>query len=156
MPLVRESSASRYTGNVSHFHRFPLGHCGPRDVFGSFEIAYDEMPLGRARRRQREATVAHDHGGDAVETRAGPEGVPIHLRVHVGMNVDKARGHDVSGGVDFLSSSLTDDANGGDAALGNAHVGTRPRASRAVDDRRITDDEIHVVDSRLGVHGVIL
>jgi hypothetical protein len=50
------------------------------------------MALLRAGRRQGEAAVAHDDGGHAVETRAGPERVPVHLRVHVRMDVDEARG----------------------------------------------------------------
>jgi hypothetical protein len=78
-----------------------LRHRLTRDVLCAFQIADDEMALLRAGRRQSEAAVTHDHGCHAVEARAGPERVPVHLRVHVGVDVDEARGDDAARGVDL-------------------------------------------------------
>src|SRR5690606_19016987 len=51
-------------------------------------------------RGDREAAVPGDHGGDAVEARRRQAGIPEHLGVVVGVDVDEAGRHHAPGGVE--------------------------------------------------------
>ena len=53
-----------------------------------------------AGRRDREAAVAGDDGGDAVEARRRERRVPEHLRVVVRVDVDEPGRDDVAAGVE--------------------------------------------------------
>ena len=142
MPFGMRSSVSRYSGKVSHVHSMPCGHGVGRDVLGPLEVAHDEMALVGAGRREREAAVAHDHGGHAVVARARAERVPQHLGVHVGVAVDEAGRDDVALGVDLVGAPLADPADGGDAAPPHADVGPIARQSRTVDDVTVADHQV--------------
>ena len=52
------------------------GHGLGRDVLGPLEVADDQLMCVGADGREREAAVAHDHGGDAMEARALAQRVP--------------------------------------------------------------------------------
>ena len=88
-------------------------------------------------RREREAAVAADHGGDAVHARRARGGVPHELRVVVRVRVDEA-GCDARGRSPSIttaaSSSIVPDRD--DAAVGDADVGDHARRPGAVDDGR--------------------
>ena len=66
-----------------------------RHVFDRVQRADDRAPVLGSRRRDREAAVAGDHRRDAVPARRRQRGVPEHLRVVVGVDVDEAGGDDV-------------------------------------------------------------
>ena len=68
-----------------------------------------------------------------MPARAGAERIPEHLRVHVGVAVDKAGRHDVAFGVDHLAGRFADFADRGDSAAGDSDVGAKARHPRAVD-----------------------
>ena len=72
---------------------------GPRDALREgverhaldvLQHPHDGVAVGRTRRCEPEAAVAHDHGGDAVPRRGGEVGVPQDLGVVVGVRVDEA------------------------------------------------------------------
>jgi hypothetical protein len=62
----------------------------------------------RAPRREADAAVAHDDGGDAVPRRGRHLGIPGRLAVVVRVDVDEARRDDVARGVDLLASARQD------------------------------------------------
>ena len=77
-------------------------------------------------RRDREAAVAGDHGGDAVEAARRAVGLEGELRVVVRVRVDDARRHHLAGGVDHPGAlARVDEADGGDAPVADADVGRR-------------------------------
>ena len=93
-----------------------------RDVLGALEIADDEVPVRLGAGREGEAAVAHDHAGDAVPARAGAEGIPEDLGVHVRVAVHESWRDHLTLGVDDLAGRLPDAADGGDASAHHADV----------------------------------
>src|SRR5262249_36604787 len=85
--------------------------------------------------------------GDAMPARRGPVRVPEHLRVHVRVAVDEPRSDDVALGVDLLASLVADHADGDDAPVLDADVGSHGRQSRPVDDGPVADNQavLHVL-----------
>ena len=122
--------------------RDACGHRRARDVLGPLEVADDQSLVLLAARRQREAAVAHDHRGDAVPARAGPERIPEHLRVHVRVTVDEPGSDHAPLGVDDLAGTLADAADGDDAPVVHADVGAIAGKAGAVDDHAILDHEV--------------
>ena len=76
------------------------GERGDVHVLDVLERAGDQLVVLGARRRDREPAVAGDDGGDAVEARRRERGVPEHLRVVVGVDVDEAGRDDAVAGVE--------------------------------------------------------
>ena len=87
-----------------------------------------------AERREGEAAVAADDGGDAVHARRARGGVPHELGVVVGVRVDEAGGDDVAGGVDLVRRCLVDRADRDDPSVADPDVGDAPGRTGAVDD----------------------
>ena len=81
---------SRYSGNVSKSHTMPaISVAGSMSSTFSSVRTIDVVVLG-TRRRDREAAVAGDDGGDAVVRRRPQRRIPEHLRVVVRVDVDEA------------------------------------------------------------------
>jgi hypothetical protein len=109
-----------------------------------------EMENGRHRRAihgsaggDGDRAVARDHGGDTMQHRRQPVGIPTQLRVEVGVRVDEARGHDTAAGIDRLRGQEpveTPDID--DHAIGHCDIPTEPGQARAVNDQAILDQEI--------------
>ncbi len=98
-----------------------------RDVLDRGQAAGEPLALLGPARRQREAAVAHDHGGDPVPAGAAADRVPRHLGVHVGVAVDEARGDDQAVGVDHPLGPRPDPPD-----LDDAPVLRPPRRPRSV------------------------
>ncbi len=77
-----------------------------------------------------------------MPTRAGAERIPENLRVHVCVPVDKAGRDDRALGVDDFPGGLAQLADGGNPAAVNPDVGAEAGRSRAVDNLRVTNDQI--------------
>ena len=134
-----------------------LGEAGevPRDagrergdvhVLDVLERAGDEVVVLDARRRDREAAVAGDDGGDAVEARRRERGIPEHLRVVVRVDVDEPGRDDAVAGVEHtVAVEVRTDL--GDATAGDADVGAHARCAGAVVDGPALDHGLvrHVV-----------
>src|SRR5690606_18805094 len=96
-----------------------------------------------AHRRQREAAVAGDDAGDAVERGRVADRVPGDLRVVVRVRVDDARRHHSSVGVELAPGPATREAaDRRDRAAGDADVGVPRRHPRTVDDEPVANDEV--------------
>ena len=117
-----------------------LGQGGPRDVFDPLEQADQEVMLVDAGRREADAAVAHRRRGDSVDGGWGEQGVPGHLAIVVGVNVDEAGGDMGAVCVDDAPGRAGDLADLNDQAVLNGHVGASGRRACAVDHDAIADD----------------
>ena len=126
-----------------------------RDVFSPFQVAHDHVFFALFTRRERKATVTHDHTGDTMPTRAGTEWVPRHLGVHMRMAVDKTWCHNVPFGINnFLGTFSPNPANRSDLAINNSHVSPKARHSRAVYHRSILNNQIVLHSASFSFSGV--
>ena len=94
--VPRRRTDSRYSGKVSKSHAMPAASVAGIHVLDVLERAHDHVVVLGAGRRDREAAVAGDDGGDAVVRRRPERGVPEHLRVVVRVDVDEAGRHRAS------------------------------------------------------------
>ena len=111
----------------------------------------DQPFLGAgAHRREADAAVAHDHGGDAVAGAGLEQVVPGGLAVVMGVDVHEAGSDDLAGGVDGLRRFAGQaGADGDDRVADHGHVGGPRRVAGAVHQQPATDLEvIHGLDSR--------
>ena len=104
--------------------------------------ARDVVDLARLDRREREAAVAADDRGDAVQRRRGGGRIPEHLGVVVRVDVDEARRDDEAVGVDGARRGLVDLADRDDAPVAYADVSTAACRSGAVDDAATADEQV--------------
>ena len=121
VPVPRGARLQRVEG-----HAFDGGH-----------HAHHVVDVLVGNRRDGEAAVAADHGGDAVERRRRDSGVPQDLRVVVGVDVDEAGGDDEAVGVDHprgVSDGVGDRVTEHDASVTDADVAPVTRRAGAVDD----------------------
>ena len=112
------------------------------DVLGALEIAEYEVGLGLPAGREGEAAIAHHHAGDAVVARAGADGVPEHLGIHVRMAVDEARCDNVALGVDGLPCLVRDATDRRDVAVLDPDIGGKAWCPRAVYYGAVFDDQV--------------
>ena len=98
--------------------------------------------VGMHQRRQADAAIADDDGGDALAD------LRQHLRrgqydlVVVRMHVDEARRDDLPGDVQHVGVLRRQmRADRGDALAFDAHIGDEARCAGAVDDRAALEDE---------------
>src|SRR5438876_811256 len=89
-----------------------------------------------------EAAVAHDHAGDAVPARAGAEGIPEDLGVHVRVAVHESWRDHLTLGVDDLAGRLPDAADGGNASAHHADVAPIPGLPGTVHHPAVLDHEV--------------
>src|SRR5882724_551581 len=120
----------------ARFHRLQ------RDVLRALEIADHEVPVFLGAGREGEAAIAHDHGGDAVPAGAGPERIPEHLGVHVGVAVHEAGGDHLTFGVEDLAGGFAYATNGRDAPAAHAHVGPVAWPTGPVHHPAVLDQEV--------------
>ena len=119
-----------------------LGERGAGDVLDAFHQTDEPRVLVGVNRRETDAAVAHDDGGDAVPARRREHRVPGDLTVEVRVHVDEAGRDERAVGVDLLARLALDRADLGDDAVGDRDVGGAARSTRAVDDRTAFDHEI--------------
>jgi hypothetical protein len=78
-------------------------------------------------RRQADAAVAGDHGGNALQQLRVPRGVLQQQAVVVRVAVDEAGRDDQAGGIDAaVRGGARELSDGGDAAARHAHIGAPP------------------------------
>ena len=85
-----------------------LAHGLQRDGLDAVHHPHIQVAVFRARRSEAEAALSDGQGGYAELSRQGGIGVPVELRVVVGMQVNCARGHDAAAGVQFLRAATVD------------------------------------------------
>src|SRR5439155_22854097 len=113
-----------------------------RNVFCAFEIAHDQELVLLCAGCERKSAITHHHGSHSVPARAGTEGIPEYLRVHVGMTIDKAWRDDMAFGVDDFICPTSDLTDRSDAAVGDTNVSLIVRKTRAIDHRSAANDDI--------------
>ncbi len=110
-----------------------------------------------AERGDGEAAVAADDRGDAVQRRRRQRGVPEHLRVEVGVDVDEAGRDDLAGGVDALRRlGVGEVGDGGDAVADDADIGAPTRRVGAVDHVAAGDDDVEHGASPWGLADLVV
>jgi hypothetical protein len=111
------------------------------------EDARDRAAVLRPRRRDAEAAVAHDDGGDAMPGRGRQVRVPEDLRVVVRVHVDEARRDDETLAIDDgripSLRRLESDADGGDALAIEQDVSLEAGGARSVDDEPAAQEGLH-------------
>src|SRR5260370_4827237 len=113
-----------------------------RDVLGALEIAHHEQLVLLGAGGERKPAVAHHDRRNAVPARAGAEGIPKHLGVHMRMRVDDARRDDMACRVDAFFDALVDSADGRDFALRDTDVSAIARQPGAVDDSAVANYQV--------------
>ena len=107
------------------------------------EGAGDRRPVLRPGRGDAEAAVAHDDRRDAVPARRGQVAVPQHLSVVVRVDVDESGRQHQPVEVDLGGAVRRHVADGGDATVLDADVGSSGRGTGAVDQLRAPQNQIH-------------
>src|SRR5665213_985921 len=100
--------------------------------------------VARPARREADAAIAHDRGGDAVLRRRRDVLAPGHLAVIMGVDIDKAGRHQFALGVDLVGALAQDLADFADAAIGDRDVGFEKLAARSVGDVAAANHEVWV------------
>ena len=121
----------------------PLIERGSGDVLHPLHQLDQFLFLPGTHRCKADAAIAHNHGGDAV-VRGGREFiVPADLTVIMRVDVDPARGDDVSLGID-LAARRAGNLRGhlGDHPVLERHVANERLAARAIDDPAATNDHV--------------
>ena len=98
------------------------------------EVFHHGLAQRRRARRDAEAAVAHDRGGDAERNRRREGRIPGDLRVVVRVHVDDPGHEEQAAAVDCLLRGGLDRSDFGDAALADANVSLKCRLAAAVDD----------------------
>ena len=150
----------RVHGNAAVESADPVGegvpiprHAGPQGrewhALDPRHHARDVVDVLRRHRRQREATVAPEHSGHAVERRRAGVGVPEQLRVVVRVQVDEARRHQHVRGVNHGvgTHAVGTVAHGDDPLPVDEHIGAHRRRARPIDDGPTADGHCHIDSS---------
>ena len=107
------------------------------------QIVAQELDLARQRRRDREAAMADDLGGHALAHLALGLGIDRQREVGMRLDVDEARRHRQSGGVDHFPRIVAEvGADGGDAALADREVAGPARGAGAVEQQPAADQDV--------------
>ena len=84
----------------------PLREGGTGNVLHTFHESDEPFASFGSDRREADAAIAHDHGGDAVQRRGCEQVVPGGLAVIVGVDVDPSRRHQESGGIEVRAPGV--------------------------------------------------
>ena len=107
------------------------------------QIVAQELDLARQRRRDREAAMADDLGGHALAHLALGLGIDRQREVGMSLDVDEARRHRQSGGVDHFRRIVAEvGADGGDAAIADREVAGPARGAGAVEQQPAADQDV--------------
>ena len=110
---------------------------GARNVFHTFHQAHQFVAIFRPYRRETHAAAAHYHRTHTVIDTRAQIGVPGDLAVVMGMQVNKARGHNLSAGIDYRIRLGLTVAHFHDHAILDADIGRHGFAALAIVDKTI-------------------
>src|SRR5262249_43931561 len=111
--------------------------------------AQDVFPVFRLAGRDGEAAVAGHHRGDPVPAGGSRQRVPGELRVHVRVDVDEARGHNLAVGVHRPGGRAADFPDFDNPALFDSHVPGERGPPGTVNDPAVLNEKVIC-------HGVLL
>src|SRR5262249_4994985 len=92
-----------------------------------------------------DSTIPHDRGRDPVPAGWSEARVPGRLAIIVGMDVDKARRHELASGVDLDQAGTRHLAEACNSALGYRHISFVGRATSVIGAGCAADDEVVTV-----------
>jgi hypothetical protein len=110
-----------------------------RDIHGDVGPLNPEKEFSDV--QSRGAAVAHNNGRHAHAHKVFRFGHFGQI-VGMGMNIDEARGHDQSRGLDFLCAFIGHEADRGDPAVLDCDIREERRIACAVDDPAMADDGV--------------
>src|SRR5436190_15485327 len=93
-----------------------------RDGLDAHETLDQRVFVSRFHRRERQAAIAHYHRCDAVLRLTGAVGIPEHLRVEMGMMIDKAGGNSEPVGINRLRGASPNPAEFDHSAILDANI----------------------------------
>ena len=122
----------------------PLAQRGTGDVFDALHQTDEPLLRTRAHRRESDAAVPGDDGGDAVSRRRLEDRVPCGLTVVVRVHVDEPWSDEHAGRVDRLGGFAVERPvrHGDDDAVLRRDVAVEASGSGAVDDRAAGDLQV--------------
>ena len=107
------------------------------------QVVAQQLDLARQRRRDREAAMADDLGGDALAHLALGLGIDRQGKVGMGLDVDEAGRDREAGGVDDLGCRVPEvRSDGGDAAVADGEIAVPAGGAAAVEDQAAADQDI--------------
>ena len=119
-----------------------LGQGRAGDVLDALHQPDEPLAVTGAGGSEADAAVSGDHRGDTVPARGRHLGVPGHLAVVVGVDVDPPRRHEQAACVHHATSPPFDVPDGGDDAALQGDVGLAERPAGAVGNRSPLDDQV--------------
>src|SRR5215470_11201753 len=109
------------------------------------EIILDQLPLAGEDRRDREAAMPDDFGGNALPYLALGLGVDRQGEIRMGLDVDKAGRDGETFGIDRPGRARSEgSADRRDPAVANRYVGDFARPPAAVDDESAADQDVPI------------
>ena len=111
---------------------FGQGRTG--NILDPFQQPDQPVVTVRAGRREPDAAVPHDYGGNAMLRGRGQLRVPGSLPVEVGVGVDKTWRHDQPVGIDLTRCPACHLPDVGDLAVLDRHIAGKRRGTGPVDD----------------------
>ena len=127
--------------------RFPAHIDGVEHLHGNgFDVGQklgQPGRLARAHRRQRQGTIADDHGGGAVIAGKGAQRVPGHLRIIVAVVIDEARRDHQAIGINRARRRGAQFAHRDNFAVADRHIAAEGRHAGAIDDATVLESRDH-------------
>ena len=115
---------------------------GAGDVLDAFHDLDQEVLRARAHGGEPNPAVSHDDRRHPVPARRGHLRIPRDLAVVVGVDVHPAGGEEKTVGIEPAPARAAVPSNRGDAAVIDGHVPGARGPARAIDDDRVTDDQV--------------
>ena len=124
---------------------------GAGDVLDPLHQIDETLPIHGPNRSKSDAAVPHHHRRDPVKDARGEIGIPRHLAVVVGMDVDESRRHEQARRVEHTSGLPLTITDRDDAAVGDGDIGATRGRPGAVHNGTAAD---HFATPRSGSLGV--
>ncbi len=125
-PVVAKTACQRVIGHALHL----------------FQRAHDVGAVVGPGRRDAETAIADDRRSDAMPGGDGQHPVPDHLRIVMGVDIDKPRRHRQAGGIDDLIGIFVNLSDGDNPPVRNADIADIAGRAGAVDDGSAGDFDI--------------
>ncbi len=113
-----------------------------RNRFDANEALDDRVFNARSNRRERKTAVSHHDRRNAMLRLAGAVGIPKHLRIQMGVMVDKTRRDGQARCVDGAGGAILQPTHFSNFAVFNADIGDKRRQTGTVDHAPAANNQI--------------
>ena len=107
------------------------------DAFHDVDQAVAKMWLDRGK---ADAAIAHHDRCHSVPAGWRQIRIPADLPIEMGVDIDPARRHQITGRIDFLATLTRHNANSGDSLTVNRHISRPARCASAINYRSSAND----------------